>query len=45
MLALPGGDVVGFTNLQLNLTAVVIFVPVAIVTWMINGPERRAAQV
>jgi TRAP-type uncharacterized transport system fused permease subunit len=43
MMALPGGDVVGFTNLELNGVAMAIALVAAISTIAVNRKYNRAA--
>lgn len=35
-LALPGGELVGFTNTELNLGSLAVGLPALIITWLIN---------
>ena len=42
LLALPGTEIIGFTHLQLNTTAVIIGIPAVALTWMINRGDRRS---
>ena len=39
-MALPGGDLVGFTNAELNVSAAVVGIPAVLIAWAIN---RRSA--
>ncbi|MBT5897799.1 MAG: TRAP transporter fused permease subunit [Rhodospirillaceae bacterium] len=45
MLALPGGEIVGFTHLELNVTAAFIGIPAVALTWMINRGGGRQSGV
>ncbi|NKC12623.1 MAG: TRAP transporter fused permease subunit [Gammaproteobacteria bacterium] len=42
VLALPGGELVGFTHLQLNLTALAVGVPALALTWLVNRGREPA---
>ena len=41
LLALPGTEIIGFTHLQLNTTAVIIGIPAVALTWVINRGDRQ----
>ena len=43
VLALPGGDLVGFTNAELNLIAAVVGLPAIGLTWLVNRSGSRKA--
>ncbi|MCB1744312.1 MAG: TRAP transporter large permease subunit, partial [Gammaproteobacteria bacterium] len=36
VLCLPGGDLVGYSHAQLNLTALLLGAPAMLITWMLN---------
>ena len=41
MLALPGGEIIGYSHWELNVTAALVGIPAVIVTWLLNrgGPQ------
>ena len=42
VMALPGGDLIGYTNGELNLTAAAVGLPAVVITWLLN--RNRVAQ-
>ncbi|MBT5663911.1 MAG: TRAP transporter fused permease subunit, partial [Rhodospirillaceae bacterium] len=40
LLALPGGEIIGFTHMELNVTASIIGLPTVALTWLINRGAR-----
>ena len=40
LLALPGGEIIGFTHMELNVTAAIIGLPTVALTWFINRGAR-----
>jgi TRAP-type uncharacterized transport system fused permease subunit len=45
MLALPGGDIIGYTDLQLNITAAIVGIPAVALTWALNRGGGREPDV
>ncbi len=43
MLALPGGEIIGYTALELNITAAIIGIPAVALTWFINRGDPQQA--